>query len=74
MTNLSKLRGKMAEKGMTVAAMAKVIGTTPVTFSRKLNGKRDFMVREMVMIQKALDITPEDQHHIEQQRAAHRPD
>ena len=49
--NSNLLRGKIAEKGYTQEKLAKEVG-----ISRKLLGKREFTLTEVVSICKVLDI------------------
>lgn len=56
MLNASKLKGKIAEAGMTQGDLAAAIGITPNTLTRKLSGKRDFTVGEIDRICAALHI------------------
>lgn len=57
MINKGKLKGIMAEAGITQADLAKRINMSPNTLSNKLNGKRDFMVDEVSRICEALNIS-----------------
>lgn len=56
MVNTSKLRGIMAEKGLTGQDMAKVIGKTPKTFYTKMK-EGVFDSNEIEAIVDALSIT-----------------
>lgn len=57
MLDTNKLRGKIAEAGYTQGELAKKIGISQNTLTRKLTGKRDFTVGEIDRICSALDIT-----------------
>lgn len=48
--NKKELRAAMARYGDTAKTLAQVIGTTPQSFSDKINGKSDFRQREMKVI------------------------
>ena len=52
--NTSRLRGKMAEKGISQAEMAKKLGMNAATFSRKMTGKADFYLTEALSIVRIL--------------------
>lgn len=56
--NYSKLRGRMAEKGVTQRELAKNIGMESVTLSKSLTGLRLFRVNEVDRIAEVLDIQP----------------
>lgn len=57
--NIGKLRGKMAEKRLSIAALAAQIGIDRATFYRKMRNET-FTVREAVAISKALELNSED--------------
>ena len=50
----SRLRGKMAEKGITQGEMAQKLGIDASTFNRKMTGKGDFSVLEALCIVRIL--------------------
>lgn len=50
------LRAAMAQQGINQAQLAGVIGVSPNTLSRKMNGKREFTVAEAQAITKALSL------------------
>ena len=52
--NFSKLKGRMTECGYSHKEMAKALGISPVTFSMKINGKRDFTLTELITMSKVL--------------------
>ncbi|MDD4377188.1 MAG: helix-turn-helix transcriptional regulator [Eubacteriales bacterium] len=54
--NSNLLRGKMAEKGVNQMQLAKKIGISGNSLSRKLLGKREFTLSEAVNICSALEI------------------
>ncbi|MBR1780052.1 MAG: helix-turn-helix transcriptional regulator [Oscillospiraceae bacterium] len=54
--NCNLLRAAMAEKGMTQAQLARAIGISPNSLSRKLNGRRDFLLSEVVAISDVLEL------------------
>ena len=51
------LLGKMAEAGYTRRSLAEEIGIGEYSLSKKINGKSDFNVREVVAICDALHIS-----------------
>lgn len=55
--NLAKIRGKMAERGMTNTKMAAALGITPTTYSHKITGRRQFQADELIQLVKVLEIT-----------------
>lgn len=55
--NRSLLRAEIAKNNMSQATVAHEIGMSPNSFSRKLNGKRDFRLPEVVAICKCLNIS-----------------
>lgn len=54
--NSNLLRGKIAEKGYTQEKLAKEVGISSNSLSRKLLGKREFTLTEVVSICRVLDI------------------
>ena len=54
--NVNILRGKMAEKNMTQNQLASEIGICANSLSRKMLGKREFTLSEVVKICKTLGI------------------
>lgn len=56
----SRLLGKIKEKGLTQAALAKRIGLSESTFNLKLSNKRAFKQQEIVKICRVLDIALEN--------------
>jgi len=50
----SKVRGAIAEIGITQEELARKIGITGVSLSSKLNGKTQFTLLEVELISKAL--------------------
>lgn len=56
--NVNKLKGKIVEKGMTVASLAKILGMDRATLYRKLdNGGAGLTVRDANNIAEALELT-----------------
>lgn len=55
-----KLRGKMAENGITQKALAEALGITQVALCDKLNGRREFKLREVRTVCIVLGISPGD--------------
>lgn len=54
--NANLLRGKIAEEGLTQSRLAKAIGISENSLSRKLLGKREFRLSEVVDICNILNI------------------
>lgn len=54
--NVNLLKGKMAEKQITQVILASKIGMSENSLSRKMSGKREFRLSEVVEICKVLDI------------------
>ncbi len=54
--NMNLLRAAMAEKGMNQAQLAAAIGISANSLSRKMNGRRDFALAEVVAITQVLDL------------------
>ena len=48
--NANKIRAKIVEQGMTQGEVAKIIGISPNSLSRKLLGKRDFLLSEVIAL------------------------
>ena len=59
--NIRKLKAKMAERGMLLKDLVRQANIPKATACRKLNhAPETFTLREIVGIQKALGLTPED--------------
>ena len=54
---LLKLKGKLREKGKSYREMSDLLGITQGTFSKKINGERQFYLDEIKMMIKILEIT-----------------
>lgn len=54
--NASKLKAKIVERGMTQGEVAKMIGISANSFSRKLLGRRDFLLSEVISLCSVLEI------------------
>lgn len=54
--NANLIKAKMKEKGVTQAEVAKMIGISTNSLSRKMLGKRDFKLSEVRMLCDALSI------------------
>ncbi len=54
--NANDLRAAIAKKGMTQAEVAQKIGISLNSFSRKINGKREFHLSEAKKLCEVLDI------------------
>lgn len=56
---VNMLKGKIVEKGMTIAVLCEKTGIRPCSFYRKIKGPNEFTVSEITKIIHALDLTPE---------------
>lgn len=54
--NVHLLKAKIAEKGETQKSVAKAIGISENSLSRKMNGLREFRLSEVFKLCKVLDI------------------
>ena len=57
-------KAKLAEREMTMAQLATVIGRNEATLYRKVLGESDFTRNEMQLIRQALGLTYEDMEKI----------
>lgn len=57
MLDTKKLKAKIVEEGLTQKDLAKKIGVSENTLTRKINGKRDFYIGEIDKICEALHIS-----------------
>lgn len=51
-----KLKGVMTEKSITYADFSRVLGISITAVNNKINGKSDFLLSEVEIINKAFDI------------------
>jgi len=51
---LEKIKGKIAENGLTQQVLANKLGVSQVTFSLKIRGKRSFTANEIDSISRVL--------------------
>lgn len=59
--NANKIKAKIVEQGMTQGEVAKRIGISPNSLSRKLLGKRDFSLSEVMSLCAVLHLeNPQD--------------
>lgn len=58
----AKLRGKMAEKGITQKMLASMLGQSSTSINSKLQGKYDFNAKDMKLIKLALDLDSIDEY------------
>lgn len=59
--NANKIKAKIVERGMTQGEVAKIIGISPNSLSRKLKGKRDFLLSEVIALCSVLELdNPEE--------------
>lgn len=61
MLDSNKLKGKIAEAGLTQRELAKKAGMSENSLYNKINGRRDFGAREIVAICEILNITDNEQ-------------
>jgi transcriptional regulator with XRE-family HTH domain len=54
--NFAKLKGRMTECGYTHKKMAKALGLSDASFSYKINGKRDFTLKELNIMARVLNM------------------
>ena len=54
--NIAKLKGKMAEKGISQRKLAELIGVRVNTLNTRFTGKREFDLRDVEAICKVLQI------------------
>lgn len=54
--NANKIRAKIIERGMTQGEVAKIIGISANSLSRKLLGKRDFWLSEVIALCSVLEL------------------
>lgn len=59
MLRVNKLKGKITEKGFTVATISAKIGMAPSTFHRKL-AKNTFSLEEAEAISRTLELSHEE--------------
>lgn len=54
--NTNKIKAKIVERGMTQREVAEIIGILANSFSRKINGKRDFLLSEAIKLCSVLNL------------------
>jgi len=64
MINNAKLKGLMAERGITVVALAQMLGVSRQSASEKVNGKVRITLTEAQTIAKALNMSKEERDTI----------
>lgn len=64
MINNAKLKGLMAERGLTVVALAQMLGVSRQSASEKVNGKVRITLTEAQTIAKALNMSKEERDTI----------
>lgn len=57
--NLNRLKGLMAEKGVTRSELAKILNISLKTLSLKINGKTSFKVNELILICDYFNVKPD---------------
>ena len=73
MLNTAKLKGKLIEKGVTVAEISKILGIAPSTFYRKMSNN-SFQICEADMIVVSLSLSPEESQNIFFAQLSHKCD
>lgn len=58
--NANKLRGKIAERGMTVGAFCESVAINRSSFDRKMAGQHEFTRSEIKRIVDFLNLSPEE--------------
>ena len=65
MFHANKLRGKIAESGINISELSKLIGIDKSTFYRKMDdAEGSFTVKEVYCIADVLELSAEDVHNI----------
>lgn len=64
MTDLTLLKSKIEESGMTVAVVARRANMPYYTLDRRLKGKGDFTASEIVGLTKALHLKASERNNI----------
>lgn len=54
--NANKIKAKIVERGMTQGEVAEIIGISANSLSRKLLGKRDFLLSEVIALCSVLEL------------------
>lgn len=60
MTNTSKLRGRIVEKGFTLESFSEAVGMTRQTLRHRLDGTREFKVSEIQRSCEVLSISRDE--------------
>jgi plasmid maintenance system antidote protein VapI len=58
--NVNKLKGKIAEKGLSVEKLAQQIGVDRSSLYRKLNNAEKITIGEAMRMKNVLEMTPEE--------------
>lgn len=58
--NVNKLKGKIAEKGLSVEKLAQQIGVDRSSLYRKLNNAEKITIGEATRMKEVLEMTPEE--------------
>lgn len=64
--NANKIKGKIIERGMTQGEVAKIIGISANSLSRKLLGKRDFLLSEVIALCSVLELDNPQEFFLEE--------
>lgn len=57
MTNSRKLKSVMVARGMTLSDLSSLTGLSKASLSYKINNHRQFLAKEILILQKALNLT-----------------
>lgn len=60
MIKLNKLKGKIAENGYNYTSCSEGLGINPSSFSRRMNGKLDFTIKDIKSLGELLNLTNDD--------------
>ena len=58
--NVNKLRGKMTERGVSVAALAEQLSLSSSSFYRRLSSPDDLTIAEVQTIKRVLDLNAQE--------------
>ena len=64
LTDVSMLLSKIEKSGYKKNYIAQKMGITTATLSNKLNGRRDFLVKEIRTLSQILGLTPNEREQI----------
>lgn len=64
MTNTNKFKSVLLEKGITMKKLSEITGISQTSLSYKSNNHRQFLAKEISLIQKELDLSNEERDAI----------